>query len=1115
MPSKKKQIIILIVTAILVVALSFSVVLYVVLKPQNPSDSGTNETPGRPGEIADDGYGTEIFNSGVYNPAKVGYSAEYLGYVERRKPEVSDGGLAAYPQYGVTMSNVTDEEKQAILAENAGFNAGTTTYDAMDADGNLYLGGEKTGKKLYRHTASAGLYEGNVSDDEKAVVKKITIASRPAGNHITGLYAPAGEVVKIELGEKDLAATGGVIVYIGQALQNGQANNIWAARDFNRMPNILNTMTVADKTAYVGSFLGGPIYIRPVNAGVKFTVTISGAVPYSHYIHGYTTREEFDENAKSSAPYFDLEVWDDSVRHSGPRARAARFDYDQITEAAVLWDKISRVSNEVPSGSVASIGITFLYDPFVAAGSMVAFVGRSTVNCPLYCMTAALDVESAVNNAPDAFWGCIHEYNHHYQRYGFAPGDEVTNNAVSLVSYSLYTRISANRALGNANEGNYAVGWDRYTNPSWTLKQTLANTAANSNLDSYANILHSFGQTAFLQATKNGSGKDNWYKAVSDATKQDMTYYFTEILHQTVSDDVKTEYAGKNYPVFVPVATIFQTGRSYVADGQKIYCRTAQPYEIESGEDFTLDIYGNLVIPDGFTAKIVKITRPEHGSLAAQSDGVYVYTPDENNRESGKIYVTLKITKDDGAFAVDDVDLVIELKQKQYKADLLERTVYTYSDATMYKSPTVAYESGYAGYETVTDGDNTNPTQNANTDIWGPNPTKNAVMEVRGKFYVPSAGKYRFTIRGRYYAAVYVSFDGEKYELAANMVNSTNNVVFDTTNENNYGDYEFEKGQWVYFREILLVTSDRSFVGLGLGKFDGDNVTVSYLGAYRNTYFRETFESEYYRGRDYTYDYSETSGKQTLVATNYKPWDDSKSVDLLFDDDDTNWIHSDKSDISAENPFELTADLGTVMRANRFTIYGEPSRAYQPKDFKLYGGSDLGVMELIADVKDAERTGSDVIVDFPEREIRYYRLVVTDTWATAQNYRYIAFRCAKFSYSLHGGKWLSPDEDIFVYRGGWTLSNRLSTFGHLYEGEKATLGFRFTGSRFAIFAYYSDDFDGFEVLVDGESVAKVSLGGDANETRLAYLSKTLDPGEHEITVRGLNRFNVDSVVLWE
>ena len=114
-------------------------------------------------------------------------------------------------------------------------------------------------------------------------------------------------------------ATGGIVIHIGQALYNGKANNIWTAKNqMQRFPVILNTMTV-DKntstyneetdtyTAYVGNFVGGPVYIR--NESVTFNVTISGGVAYSHFILGYTTPEEFAQNAKSSAPYFDLEVW--------------------------------------------------------------------------------------------------------------------------------------------------------------------------------------------------------------------------------------------------------------------------------------------------------------------------------------------------------------------------------------------------------------------------------------------------------------------------------------------------------------------------------------------------------------------------------------------------------------------------------------------------------------------------------------------------------------------------------------------------------------------------------------------------------------------------------------
>ena len=86
-----------------------------------------------------------------------------------------------------------------------------------------------------------------------------------------------------------MKATGGLTIHIGQALYNGQSNNIWTAKNqMQRFPNVLNTMIVNKNTAtfengvytaYVGSFVGGPIYIR--NETVTYTATISGGVAYS------------------------------------------------------------------------------------------------------------------------------------------------------------------------------------------------------------------------------------------------------------------------------------------------------------------------------------------------------------------------------------------------------------------------------------------------------------------------------------------------------------------------------------------------------------------------------------------------------------------------------------------------------------------------------------------------------------------------------------------------------------------------------------------------------------------------------------------------------------------
>lgn len=130
--------------------------------------------------------------------SKVGQSMEVLGTVSRKIPEqTSNGGLSRYPVYATTLTNMTTEEKQALLDEDASLRASSSTYDSMDSEGNLYLNGQATGEKLYKHTASVGMYYGDVDDDEVAVVKRISVSPRPLGNYITGLYAPAGEVIKM------------------------------------------------------------------------------------------------------------------------------------------------------------------------------------------------------------------------------------------------------------------------------------------------------------------------------------------------------------------------------------------------------------------------------------------------------------------------------------------------------------------------------------------------------------------------------------------------------------------------------------------------------------------------------------------------------------------------------------------------------------------------------------------------------------------------------------------------------------------------------------------------------------------------------------------------------
>lgn len=831
------------------------------------------------------------FIYGYASAQQVGYYAEQTGTTARVRPvkEVKDEGLvsngmiSSYPKYGYTLREVIGSGDAQVAARNAliressyltatgTWNGGGGQYTWMDKDGYLYSGTTvnpvpslkgDVHRQLYKHTASIGLYGGDVSDDEPGIIKQATFRPRgyTRGYNVTGVYAAAGEVIKIEISKADMDATGGIVIHIGQALYNGKANNIWTAKNqMQRFPVILNTMTV-DKntsvydestetyTAYVGSFVGGPMYIR--NESVEFSVTISGGVAYQHFILGYTTPEEFEQNSKSSAPYFDLEVWSYGVLHSGPKRQANGMSYDDLYKAAVLWEKVSIVTT---TNSLQ--GIVFLYDPFVAAGAAVAFPGQGSVNCPEGWMRSSLSYNSIVNSGS---WGNFHEYHHNFQGYGVGNGGEVTNNGMTLVSYSLFTKISSARSLGNYGAAGMS-GWNRYTSATWALDQLTEARFENGRqgLALYATLLHNFGPDNYIQAKVKqqrtgayGQNYAGYLQAWQDVTHYNMSYYFNDLLGAGLGN----QYDNSEYPMFVPVSSVYQTGRGIKVGGNVDYIETMQPYVIPFGADFTIDLrkyeapsgqysQGSIVLPDGFTMTVKNVSQPENGgTIKDNGDGTYTYSPNKNNLKSGKIIVTLGITKDDSAFEVDDVELVLGFEQTHERNKLvLERTTYTYAPGKAPTDAEQAFNNKYAGYESVSTIDHSNPTQNCNTDIWlvtdndaghklFPNAPDfqvakdNTVIEISGKLYAEEEGKYRVYLRGRQNCALFYSTDGGKtYQLGAKISDEavpSNSAYFRPTDENTYFDIDLGEKSWLYIKEVLIVENatvgGTSYIGVGM-----------------------------------------------------------------------------------------------------------------------------------------------------------------------------------------------------------------------------------------------------------------------------------------------------------
>ena len=912
----------------------------------------------------------EVYESEFATTTAVGFSSKIIGEIERIKPveEVKNEGLANYPVYGYTLNEVIGSDADKIAARNAlidesdyltasgtrnnsgnGSN-GDATYTWMDKNGYLYSGStsapvkainaDGSQRQLYKHTTAVGMYFGgfggtdDLRDDEPGIIKEVKIRPRGYGSYsVTGVYAPAGEVIKIQISEKDMNATGGITIHIGQALYNGQSNNIWTAKgQMQRFPNILNTMNVNKNTAtlengvytaYVGSFIGGPLYIR--NTSSTFTATISGGVRYSHFILGYTTKEEFEENSKSSAPYFDLEVWNYGVLHSGPKYFARNFSYEDLYKAAILWEKVSSVTT---TGS--SQGIVFLYDPFVAAGAAVAFPGRSSVNCPTGWMSNSLNYNSIVTSGA---WGNFHEYHHNFQGYGVGNGGEVTNNGMTLVSYALFTKISSKRGIESYG-GQGLGGWNNYTSATWALNDLLSlqrgehPSNGNQGLSIYATLLHNFGANNYIQSkvkqqsSRYGESYQGYLKAWQDITHNDMTYFFKDVLKGidgTVADTLRNE----DYPVFVPVSSIYQTGRSYMYDGQKKYFNTMQPYVIPYGEEFNIDLSeynapngqyssGSIIIPEGFSYRIKSISQPKNGTITAIDDYNFKYIPDKKEMSSGQMLVTLEITKKDKAFKVDDVDLILEFEQShETNKMILERTTYSYSADTMYTDAVTAYENNFKNYSSVVEkAAHSNPVQNCNTDIWfypdneqsrkdHPDAPEshfvhpNTIEVLEGKLYFEEEGKYRIYMRGRINCALYYSVDGGKtYKLGAKVTNGSG-AGFYTNNPETYFDVELEEHSWVYVKEVLIVQSSPliSYIGLGYGKWTTPMFTMVEKYYDKNGNEVDSPEAEgYFLTKVHYYDYrgvevsEEQATKAELIAPTGATYINAYRSDYEFPD---------------------------------------------------------------------------------------------------------------------------------------------------------------------------------------------------------------------------------------
>ena len=1004
---------------------------------------------------------------------------------------------------------------EAILAENNKLIPSSTTYDEIGSDGKLYLNGEYIRRDLYKHVFSVGLYGGNVSDDEKAVKKVIKLNPASSTNYITGLYAPPGEVIKVEISEEDLTKIGGSLPFsIGLVTHNNVISVNSQSVGLKRVPNLVSSLTITKTTGYIGSFLGGPIYIFNPPKQKQFTVTISGAVPYKHILFGSTTKEDFEKMKDYTAPFFDLDIRD-SIRYSGALSNIKNLDYENLMLNLIFWDKCLRTSRQVPSGSNKNLGIHFLFDPCVnSKGALaLAYVGRNWCQVPP-SFSMALNFETATKYGA---WGHIHELNHHFQKYGFnSVSNEVTNNVINIVEYILYTQLSGLRNAYSNAALLYISGNHNYMNPEYSLNSLVTNPpSAADEIRFYEPLIQAFGPHLFLKVTSYGGGRagvDLFYESLVKVLHQDVTYYIEKVLNLVISESKKIELAeeinANNYPIFVPISTIYQTGRMYTLDGKEYFSNTSFPYRIPRGGATKLDFQNHLIYPSGFTAIIESISEPTHGTLTKVSDLVYTYTPDDTNNLSGQMKMVIHLVNTEESIDTR-VTLCLELEVDNSQS---VQTNYIF-DSVIYTALTDDVINNIEGYSNMEFFPNfanyMGGIKEGNIGIW------------EGKFRFNEDGyKYILYRGGRGPSRLFAKINDEtEYKEIGYILINQGAYMFEKPS---YAYYEheggFKKGDVVKFKAYLLgktlATGASASMYIGISKVN-DVSKVKTLSSSEIVGVNSEFDVKYtfHSGDPYFsekqfdslsfFDYSLVK----VSSPNFQPWDASFSLDKLIDRSTTTYIHTKRNTrINENNPLTLIFDLGREYYYNYIYFVKRGPNNYAPKKLTISISND-NVTWTEKKTLETEVGNEIVEINLSEKlHSRYVKLHITET--TSPSPGYIALVSVEFIEKGVNYALTLPEMVNITYTTGAEVEinyKNFPYFGHSYILKPgSTMQFLIlntTGIR--IKTCHKADATIKATVKKGDDIVK-------NEERINV--EASNTGDFQLTITNLERADYDFIL---
>ncbi|WP_426461029.1 M60 family metallopeptidase [Mycoplasma hafezii] len=390
----------------------------------------------------------------------------------------------------------------------------------------------------------------SVQPTQKAVTAKWTVSPTFWGTTPIGLYAPAGEVITIQLPKSQLDSLKkmNLKIVIGQEFEDnesgrdGETGN--TAPRFAKMRTAFDLERIfknptqhqfitKDGIEYVqfkiGSSFGGTISFICKNDQVSsndyssnpdLTFTISGAVRNLHYINGVTTAQEWKDMIENTrTPIFtatgdgvtayligykrNLQDW---IYSAGKNVDTPYQYFSKINASA----KISKYMTAQLRDRWAKAGAQqyWLTKDFDFTGGIYAHnVGGAFFVLPLGDSGEILSTSDQTFQ-PNFNWGVMHEMNHSYEWnvFGYNKPREVTNNVNSVLEYGMFSPITAYRSE-DLPIGTGEWGWGSRSIPFTSIKNQTMNSAQGYNTgddvtDSLFMLVQTLGPKYWMEFTR-------------------------------------------------------------------------------------------------------------------------------------------------------------------------------------------------------------------------------------------------------------------------------------------------------------------------------------------------------------------------------------------------------------------------------------------------------------------------------------------------------------------------------------------------------------------------------------------------------------------------------------